>query len=250
MASAHVIDLERSRSVSEIMRSTAKLYGDYPWLFLILAAAVVVPWDLARLAITGAGPLGHPSPARFGWLSLIDFLLVTPLVSALHVHAVRVIGEGRRPPLRAVAWSGVRSLRLVAVVSVLASVGIMIGFVLLVLPGILLMVFWAVVAQAAAIEGGGVRRAFGRSVQLTTDHGWHVFGLLFVIWILTVTLGVAGAVFGAGADSSAGPVALGTAIDTIVYSFTALTTALLYFDLAARPERVRTRPLTETNVST
>lgn len=43
-----MIDLNRSRSVTEVMRSTLSLYGGYPWLLLILALVVMAPWDLAK----------------------------------------------------------------------------------------------------------------------------------------------------------------------------------------------------------
>lgn len=44
-----MIDLNRSRSVMEVMRSTLGLYGSYPWLLLILALGVMALWDLAKL---------------------------------------------------------------------------------------------------------------------------------------------------------------------------------------------------------
>lgn len=43
-----------------------------------------------------------------------------------------------------------------------------------------------------------------------------------------------------GASTCAGNVALGIAVNTIIASFTALATALLYFDLLSRQEQTRT----------
>jgi hypothetical protein len=59
------IDLTRNRSAAEIVRSTLRLYGDYPWLFLILAFVVMAPWDLVKLAVTGIGPLGDARHVGF-----------------------------------------------------------------------------------------------------------------------------------------------------------------------------------------
>lgn len=95
MDSVPFIDLACRRSAGQIIRSTLRLYGDYPWLFLVLAAAVVAPWELVRLAVTGGGPFGHIHHESFlerQSLTLID-LLISPLISAMHVHAVAVIGE-------------------------------------------------------------------------------------------------------------------------------------------------------------
>ncbi len=126
MESALAIDLDRSRSVGELVRSTLRLYDEYPWLFFALAFAVVAPWDLARLAVTGVAPFGRPHVGfvERQLLGLVGLLLVGPLISAMHVHAVVVIGQGRRPSLRTVGWSGLRVLPIVGVAAAVAGVAV------------------------------------------------------------------------------------------------------------------------------
>src|ERR1019366_6866137 len=85
-------------------------------------------------------------------LLLLRSALITPLISALHVHAVVSIGQGRRPRLGAIALRGVHVLPVVAAADITATAGIILGLVALIIPGILLMLRWAVVAQAAALE--------------------------------------------------------------------------------------------------
>jgi hypothetical protein len=105
VASGKQIDLDQQRSVRGIVAATARLYQRYPLLFAILAVAVVAPYELVVLAATGYGPLRH-THENIGislLLLLVRTLLVTPLISALHMHAVVTIGEDRRPQLRAVA---------------------------------------------------------------------------------------------------------------------------------------------------
>ncbi len=188
------IDLTRNRSAREIVRSTLSLYGDYPWLFLFLAFVVMAPWDLAKLAVTGIGPLGDARHVGFlerESLGLLDLLLISPLISAMHVHAVVAIGDAQRPRLGAVASKGLRVLPVVGVAALIAGVGVEIGFFALVIPGIVLWIRLSVVPQAAAIERDGVREALRSSWRLTRDHGSHIFGLLIAFAILGVgvTLG-------------------------------------------------------------
>jgi hypothetical protein len=126
-----------------------RLYGDYPWLFLVLAAAVVAPWEVVRLAVTGGGPFGHVRHESFlerQSLTLIDLLLIGPLISAMHVHAVAVIGERQRARLGSVARSGVRVLPVVGVAALVAGIATDIGFLALLIPGILLAIRFSVVA--------------------------------------------------------------------------------------------------------
>ena len=95
-----LIDLDRGRSIGEILRATLVLYRAFPLLFLVLAAALIVPYDLVVLAATGHGPLGRAHENTVIWLLLnvLSFSLISPLISALHVHAVVMVGQSRRPP--------------------------------------------------------------------------------------------------------------------------------------------------------
>ncbi len=232
------LDTSKPRSIGQIVRAAGVLYGRYPLLFAILAAAVMVPFELIVLAATGYGPLhhGHVNEGVSVLLQLIRWALITPLISALHMHAVVTIAEGRRPRLAEVALRGVMVLPVVAAAEIASGFGISLGFVALVVPGILLAVRWAVVAQAAALEGEGWLDALRSSRRLTTDHGWHVFGLLLVTGALNAAALVGARAIPLGSSAGAGSVAVGTTVETLVASFSALTLALLYFDLQARRE--------------
>ena len=102
------------------------------------------------------------------------------------------------------------------------------------IPGIVLWIRLIVVAQAAAIEQAGVRPALRRSWQLTRPHQGHILGLILVVGALVVGVSLGVFALTTGSGSSPGALALGIAVNTIVTSFTALTTAVLYFDLLAR----------------
>jgi uncharacterized membrane protein (DUF485 family) len=88
------LELERPRSIWEMLVATFELYRRVPFFFLILAAIVVVPYEVIVLVITGKGPLalGQMGFVPRQLLVAIDSFLVTPLVSALHVHAAREVG--------------------------------------------------------------------------------------------------------------------------------------------------------------
>jgi hypothetical protein len=244
MANVYRIDLEQPRSVSEILATTVRLYRRYPLLFAILAVAVMAPYKLAVLGVTGYGPLrhGHENAGVSLLLTLLDSALITPLISALHMHAVVAVGEGRRPRLRAVALRGLQVLPVVAAADIIASAGIFLGFIALIVPGVVLSLRWAVVSQAAALEHEGWLPAIRSSTRLTAGHYWHIFGLL----LFTVVFGI-GVFFGArrmdlGSTSALPSVAVGIAVYTVIASFSALTLALLYFDLRARPEQPARAP--------
>ena len=60
---------------------------------------------------------------------------------------------------------------------IVASFGIVLGLIALIVPGVLLALGWAVVAQVAAIEHEGWLPSLHRSRALTRGHYWHIFAL-------------------------------------------------------------------------
>jgi hypothetical protein len=232
------IEIERERSAPELVSVTFSVYQRFPLLFLILAAGVVVPYELIVLAVTGAGPLSlrEVSETTNLTLTVISMFLIGPLISALHVHAVQEIRDGGRPQLASVASKAVTVLPVVVAAVIISWLGIVVGFIALIVPGILLSLRWSVVAQAAALEGGSWTDALRRSADLTRKNYWHIIGLLFLVGILGAALGLGvEAAFHHPSTNVASFVA-GTALQTVVRSFTALATALLYFDLTARKQ--------------
>jgi hypothetical protein len=248
MESPPPTQLERPRSVAEIIGEALDTYQRYPLLFMTLALGVIVPYELAVLAVTGEGPLAtqsHRSADVGILLFLLDYALVQPLISALHIHAVMQIGEGQRPQLTQVAARGLRVLPEVAAAVIAAGLGIALGFLALILPGILLTLRWSVVAQAAAVDQEGWLPALRRSGALTRGNYVHIFGLLVVTGILAGGLTLAAGAIPLGSTSGAASVALGIVVRTIAASFTALALALLYFDLRGRSAGVSAQPATE-----
>ena len=239
MADVYRIDLRTPRSVREIVSSALSLYRRYPLLFAVLALAVIAPYDLAFLGITGYGPftrLAHRGQGVFWLNGFIRVFLVTALISALHIHAVIAVGDGRRPRPRTVAWAGIRVLPVVGTADVLTNIGILLGFIILIVPGVLLLLRWAVVAQAAALEREGPLAAIRSSRQLTAGFYWHILWLLLIVAVLDVAVNQGARELPLGSSTGAASVSVAIALQTIFASFSALTLALLYFDLQARPQ--------------
>lgn len=77
------------------------------------------------------------------------------------------------------------------VAGVLAGLGIGIGLILVIVPGLFLLTIWSMLAPVIVLEGASVGEAFGRSRALVRGHGWRVFGLILVTAVLT---GIAGSI--------------------------------------------------------
>lgn len=108
------------------------------------------------------------------------------------------------------------------------------GFVLFVIPGLILLTIWAVIAPVIVIERSGVFAAFGRSRELVRGNGWRVFAAIFVVFMITA---IAGLVLSAIATSIASGALVRIVFSAIASTLTApigaLLAAVLYFRLHA-----------------
>jgi hypothetical protein len=236
MAGRTNLDLDRPRSIWEMLTAAFALYSRLPILFLAFAAIVVVPYELIVLAIAGNGPFTQSHLGFFGSkvFLLANSFIVTPLISALHVQAVREVGEGGRPTFAATFRKSLPRLPVVAVATGISGVAIGLGGLAFIIPGVFFVVIWPVVAQAAALEDGGPIDALRRSFVLTRGNRWHAFGLVICAGLVA---GVAEIPFFFAfrhSSTTAGTFVGGTALEVILRSFEALVTGLLYFDLVAR----------------
>ncbi|HEV7481524.1 MAG TPA: hypothetical protein VGO13_00295 [Solirubrobacterales bacterium] len=115
---------------------------------------------------------------------------------------------------------------------ILAGIAIGIGLFLLLVPGLILLTIWAVIAPVIVVEKSGVMDSFGRSRALVRGNGWPVFGAIFVAFLIVI---VGGLVFGAIAASIAdGPllrIVFSALASTITAPISALVAAVLYFRL-------------------
>jgi hypothetical protein len=68
---------------------------------------------------------------------------------------------------------------------VLATIGIVGGLILLIVPGLIVLTFWSGIIPAIVIERRGVLEAFRRSQYLVAGNAWRVFALI----VITVLIG-------------------------------------------------------------
>jgi hypothetical protein len=73
-----------------------------------------------------------------------------------------------------------RRLGPILVASLVSTLGIAVGALLFILPGIYLAVRWSLVIQAIMLEGTGWQRAFGRSAELVRGHFWPMLAVVAV----------------------------------------------------------------------
>jgi Membrane domain of glycerophosphoryl diester phosphodiesterase len=230
------------RTLGELLRDAFAAYFRHVGAFLAIGIAVAVPVQLVVSGI-GLGQLsgGYEQSATRAELFVLfaeGFLIIGPLVTAMVVHALLAIADGRPPRAGAAITQGLEAFRPVFVPVLLASLGILVGFLLIVLPGIWLATRWAFTTQAVVVDGRRNTDAIARSGELVTGSWWRVFGIiictLLVVFLPGAIVQLPFDAWGDSADSSAIALVGQLVSNALITPFVALVFTLLYFDLLAR----------------
>lgn len=122
---------------------------------------------------------------------------------------------------------------------ILAGIAIGIGFLALIVPGLILATIWAVIAPAIVIERTGVLRAFGRSRELVRGHGWQVFAVIVTVFLIVFIVRIVLSAIAIGIDdSTAVRIAFDVVGSTLTAPIAALVAAVLFFALRDLEGRV------------
>jgi uncharacterized membrane protein len=236
------LELRRPRDVGALFADALSVFGRHLWLFILLSAAVVVPADLivqgVGLEMLTSSYDESPDVAETLVPAIVEFLVVVPIIAAICIYALHQIAAGGRPPAAEVFVAGFEAFTPLFFAVLLAALGIALGFVIFVVPGIYLAIRWYFVPQAVVIEGARGAGALSRSGQIVTGYWWRTFGLVLLANVAIVIPGLILVLpFGAIAESTDRAVwaLVGSAVTTSVTTpFVAVYSTLLYHDLLAR----------------
>jgi hypothetical protein len=217
----------RKLSVGETLSEVFAIYREHAGVLLPLAF-----WLYLVVAIVD----GIEDRGELGVLFVIGLMLgfvVALLYQGMVVSLVRDVQDGRRDSSVGDLYRSVLPvLAPLLLASLLYGIAVAVGFVLLVVPGCILLTIWAVIAPAIVIEHRGVSAAFGRSRELVRGNGWPVFGVVIAAILIAF---VASAILGSIAEAIAGGPILRIVFSALAATVTApipaLAAGVLYYRL-------------------
>lgn len=188
----------------------AAIFSGIPTFFYQLWIGTEVEAALVSAETGAVPPPVFEATSAFG--GLIVFVAYMVLASILQAALVRTTIEdlnGQRPTFADSLSRGLAAVLPIIGLSILMYLGIMIGLVLLIIPGIYLLVRWSAAIPALVHERLGILASMGRSAELTKGSRWRILGLIVIVYIALVVLqlglgllvlavtGVAGSIVGA-----------------------------------------------------
>jgi hypothetical protein len=230
----------RRITVGGVLNETFSIYGQHA---LALLGSAIVVFVIVGVA---AGLLQNEGGLILGLLAAIIRLVGQALYIGFVVKLVQDVRDGRRDQtVGDLLSSAAPAILPLIVFSILFGIGVTIGFILLIIPGLILITFWSVGAPAIVAEGVGPLEAFGRSWRLVRGDAWSVFLALLAVLIIVIAIGfVLGAI---ATPISDGATVVASIISSVITApIFAIAVTMMFYDLgggrAATEPAVSTEP--------
>jgi hypothetical protein len=143
------------------------------WLARVPVAIYIVAMTVLEMVVT------DPEIGPAGIVFALFFIVYIWLYVALLAAAVRTSG-GVTVGAGALSVAPMKVVK-VFVLGMMAAVPIALGLLLLIVPGIMLAMAWALVSVLIVAERADFLDAFGESARLTRGYRMTIFGVMFII---------------------------------------------------------------------
>jgi len=213
--------------LSGVLGEAWSYYRRFAGHFLLIAFVIYVGAAIVAALLGLAGGVG----LFLGW---IITLIAAFLVQAALVKAVQDVRDGRADLNLGETVSAVVPYVLpVAAASILAGIGIAIGFVLLIVPGLILLTFWSLIVPSIVIGDEGVFGSFRKSWRTVRGYAWHVFGTYVLVFLILIVFNIVLGLILLGLPVVWRNLISNVVSGTLVAPFLALVVTLIYYRLTA-----------------
>jgi hypothetical protein len=226
----------RSQTWGGIATSTFQIYALHYRVVIPIFAILLLPfwmlWDLVLPTATMGQAL----------LLLTINSILQILGTGVLTVAIHDICMGNEPSIRHSFTIASRRLSQLVKVSILQSVFIILGVLMLIVPGIIISIRYLFSASAVIVEGLSPGEALKRSAQLGKGRWWKcgiIYGGFFLVYI---TPALALPMF-LQDETTTILQSLISNLPALLYPLPQISAVLMYYDLRSRKENLDIRPL-------
>lgn len=228
--------------IGRVSQRTFRVVGDN-FVTLFIMALVLTALPEAVVALASIPDTGNATPGSAAG-SILSFLGGMVLQAAV-THTAIVYLNGGKASLGDSLNVGTKNLLAIIGISFLMGFGIVLGLILLIVPGVIMAIAWSVAVPVRVMEKRDVTECLSRSAELTRGSRWPIFGLYFIYLAGAVIVAVVGGVaFGAvGAvmgdpDAVFASVVFLPIVQAVISMVGASGAAAVYYELRSRKEGV------------
>lgn len=222
--------------VGSVLSEAWSLYKAHFLRFVVTAALVFVVIDLLTgLARTGADE-GFLAAVVWGAIAVAVTLVGFFWVQGALVETARDVRAGAPDaPVTDAYAKTTRHLPALIVGGVIAALGVGIGLVLLIVPGLYLLTRWSLIVPVIVLEDRRAGESFSRSAELVRGHGWEVFGVVVVTLLIAFVLRIVVIALLAPLPEFLEGWLGGLIAGSLAFPLVALAWTTMYYRLTARP---------------
>jgi hypothetical protein len=203
------------------------LYRRFAGHFLLISFVIYVITAILVALLSLAGVVG-------AILGAIVSLAATYVLQASLIKAVQDVRDGRVDlDLSQTVQAVLPFLLPVIGASILAAIGITIGLVLLIVPGLVLLTFWSLIVPFIVLAGSGVFEAFGNSWRTVRGYAWRVFGTYVLVFLILIAFSIILSLILLVLPQFLRSFVNNVVAGTLIAPFLALVATLIYYRLIA-----------------
>jgi len=117
-------------------------------------------------------------------LEAISALLITAIV----ISSVALALQGQEPNFGRIFHKALRSWPMLIIATLISLMGLLLGFAALIIPGIVLWVYWTFVGQAVVLEEKYFFSALAYSAKLIKGHFFEVLSRLLLLYLAIILI--------------------------------------------------------------
>jgi Membrane domain of glycerophosphoryl diester phosphodiesterase/Uncharacterised protein family (UPF0259) len=185
-ASSSKARLDIGGALQDLINAVARNIILFTILGVVLAGAPSVLVDVGRALAPRNG--GYVILAVLGGAAS---LVTRPILAGAIIFGTLRTMDGERVSLTDCLAAGRRRWGTMLGLMILSGLGVVVGLILLVAPGVYLAIRWALAGPAVVVSGRGISDSMDRSASLTAGRMWGMFLfylILFVVLVLVVAL--------------------------------------------------------------
>ncbi|MBN8816441.1 MAG: hypothetical protein J0J06_13455 [Sphingomonas sp.] len=146
---------------------------------------------LQTLASTGQlAPIDTGATVVIAILAALIGIVLAMIVQGGLVRATMTEIEGERATFSQCVVSGFSRALPMLGIGILVALGVGVGFLLLIVPGVIFYLMWSVSIPVTVVERRSVIDSMSRSSDLTSGARGIIFALMLIIWVLTIGAGL------------------------------------------------------------
>lgn len=195
----HVVGGAARFEMGGVVSRTFRVIADNALVFLALTALLSLPAVIYTQFSIVAGFFGYHVATLVGLGSLgpvleqtvIGFvisLIFTNLLEAAITHGTVVSLNGGKASFGECLSTAISNILPLLAITLIATVAVLLGTLVLVVPGIILMLMLCVSVQTRVVEHKGIMDSLRRSAELTKGYKGQILGLFAIYFVLSIAI--------------------------------------------------------------